>query len=43
MPMDHVLFLNYFAVLKILENQNSWDHKLIDDAALGKLSPFSKK
>ncbi len=31
------IILNNFAVLKILENQNSWNHKFIDDAALGKL------
>ena len=31
------IILNNFAVSKILENQNSWDHEFIDDAALGKL------
>ncbi len=31
------IILNNFSVLKILENQNNWDHNLIDDAALGKL------
>jgi hypothetical protein len=34
------IILNDLAVFKILENRTSWDHMLIDDAALGKLFNF---
>jgi len=36
------IILNSLAVIKIIENQEYWDHRLIDDAALGKLFDLNK-
>ena len=36
------IILNSLAVMNIIENEEHWDHRLIDDAALGKLFDLNK-